>query len=168
MIDNREPTRRKTKWAEAHPSKPPLQQEPDHVVGRDMSENKTSTSGASCVHKTSQYAENANTSQEKKEMTVMDQELDKKLTNMLTIMETNQKQISDNIKSIFNYLSRENNSRANEINMLRSRNDYNERVLKDFNDVKDKLTTYRKLFWGLVGSLVGIAMIALSLKAFLP
>ena len=96
----------------------------------------------------------------------MDQELDKRLSNMQAIMEANDKQISDNIKTIYNYLSRENNTRQNEINILRSTNQYNERVLKDFNDIKDKLKTYRKLYWGLVGSIVVIAFITLSLIAF--
>lgn len=98
----------------------------------------------------------------------MDVELDKKLTNLQTIMETNQKQISDNIKTIFTYLARQDNSRESEINRLRSSNQYNERVLKDFNDIKDKLTTYRKLFWGTVSGLVSILVIFLGLKAFLP
>lgn len=166
MIDNREPARHKSKWTEAHPSKPQLQQEPDHVVGRDLSANKESTTGASCVLKTNQYANTAQNSDRKEETTAMDQELDKRLKNMQTIMETNQKQISDNIKTIYNYLSRENNSRQNEINILRSTNQYNERVLKDFNEIKESAKTYKKLFWGLVGSIVVIAFITLSLIAF--
>lgn len=96
----------------------------------------------------------------------MDQELDKRLSNMQAIIEANDKQISDNIKTIYNYLSRENNSRQNEINILRSTNQYNERVLKDFNEIKESAKTYKKLFWGLVGSIVVIAFITLSLIAF--
>lgn len=96
----------------------------------------------------------------------MDQELDKRLSNMQAIMEANDKQISDNIKTIYNYLSRENNSRQNEINTLRSTNQYNERVLKDFNEIKESAKAYKKLFWGLVGSIVVIAFITLSLIAF--
>lgn len=170
MIDNREPARRKSKWAEAHPFKPQGQQEPEHVVGRDMSENKSSTTDASSVHKTSPFVETVqNINQtEQKEIKVMDQELDNRLKNMQTIMEANQKQISDNIRNIFNYLSRENKSRENEINLLRSTNQYNEKVLKDFNTVKETATTYKKLFWGTVGGLVSILIIVLGLKAFLP
>ena len=162
MIDNREPARRKSKWAEAHLSQ---KQEVDHVVGRDMSENKTTTD-ASCVLKTSSSVENANTISEKEEMTVMDQELDKRIKNLQTIMETNQKQISDNIRIIYTYLSKENNNKDNEINDLRVETRHNKYILKDFDDIKNKLNTYRKLFWGVVGSLISIAFIVLTLKAF--
>lgn len=98
----------------------------------------------------------------------MDVELDKRLKNLQTIMETNQASIKEEIKNIFSYLARENNSRVNEINTLRSTAQYNERVLKDFNELKEKLLTYKKLFWGTIGIIVSIIIIVLSFIAFMP
>lgn len=97
----------------------------------------------------------------------MDQELDKRLRNMQAIMEANHLSLKDEIGKIYTYLSRENSNRAAEINTLRSTNQYNERVLKDFNNVKETANKYKRLYWGTICGLVGIVIIALAVKAFI-
>lgn len=166
MEDPREPQKRTwvtqatTRFKQQNP-------EPDRIVGRDMSENMESTSAASSVPRIKTSANTAPITGRKEETTVMDPELDKRIKNLQTIMETNQKAIKDELSLLRNYLAKDKRNTEEEIYKLRCDNQYNERVLKDFNAVKDSAKKYKQLFWGLTGSLAGLLTIFLAAKAFI-
>ena len=108
MDDPRYPTKtRKRNWVKAGQE---LQQEPEHVVGRDMSTNLKQTTPASSVQKISPSAENVqniNTGNEK----AMEQEVSERLTAMQTIFESGHRENNIRLDKIYNYLSRDSQSK---------------------------------------------------------
>ena len=98
-MDARDSTREKksrTGWAKQIVK----DQEPDHIVGRDMSENLTSP--ASSALKTNQSAKNVQNSIKEEENTHMDRELDDRLTKLQRVVEESLKENNSWIAKLYN------------------------------------------------------------------
>lgn len=103
MDDPRNATRtKKRNWVKA---------EPEHVVGRDMSANIAQTTPASSAQKTKTSAENAQNIAQEKEISAMDQEVSDKLTTLQTVFESGHRENNNRLDKIYNYISRESQSK---------------------------------------------------------
>ena len=74
--------------------------EPEHVVGRDMSENMTSS--ASSVQGTNQSAKNVQNSIKEEETAHMERELDDRLTKLQRVVEESLKENNSWIAKLYN------------------------------------------------------------------
>ena len=98
---------RKRNWVKAGQE---LQQEAEHVVGRDMSANIKPTTPASSAQKTRQFAENVQNITQEKEMDTAP-EVSNRLTALQTIFESGHRENNIRLDKIYNYLSRDSQSK---------------------------------------------------------
>lgn len=107
MIETRETrTKKKRTWVQVTPAVASLEPEPERVVGRDLSENIKSTTGASSVQKTKISAESAqNTNIESGKDTAP--EPADRLMALQGILESGQRETNARLDKVFNYLARE-------------------------------------------------------------
>lgn len=107
MIETRETrTKKKRTWVQVTPAVASLEPEPERVVGRDLSENIKSTTGASSVQKTKISAESAQNTNTGNAKDTAPEPADR-LTALQGILESGQRETNARIDKIFCYLTRE-------------------------------------------------------------
>lgn len=158
-MDARDSTREKksrTGWAKQIVK----DQEPDHIVGRDMSENLTSP--ASSALKTNQSAKNVQNSIKEEENTHMDRELDDRLTKLQRVVEESLKENNSWIAKLYNSTLNRVADISNQLSAAKTREGIMEDRMKELNAQIRELKEWKRWFLIIIISEVSALIIYLA------
>ena len=158
-MDARDSTREKksrTGWAKQIVK----DQEPDHIVGRDMSENLTSP--ASSALKTNQSAKNVQNSTKEEETTHMDRELDDRLTKLQRVVEESLKENNSWIAKLYNSTLNRVADISNQLSAAKTREGIMEDRMKELNAQIRELKEWKRWFLIMIISEVSALIIYLA------
>ena len=164
--DSNRGTRKKSKWVPDLIQEEIVQpQEANHVVGRDQGvvmEEKLTTpaSYAPAIKKSATIAQN---SKKEKEDTAMEAEFAEALKKIQEGIEDNQKKQLNVLNQIFTKSKEVIDRDKVRIASLEADNRYYSRLSEDVAELKKQLKTYKKLFWGTIGSLTVLLIVFLLL-----
>ena len=164
--DSNHGTRKKSKWVQDLIQEEIVQpQEVEHVVGRDQSAvmDKKSTTDASSAHGTKKSATDAPNTRKEEENIHMEVELANKLNEIQQEIDANQKKQLTVLNQLFTKAKEVIDGDKVKIATLEADNRYYSRLSEDVVELKKQLKTYKKLFWGTIGSLTVLLIVFLLL-----
>ena len=159
MTDPRDYTREKksrTGWAKQIVK----DQEPEHVVGRDMSENLTSS--ASSAPKTNQSAKTVQNSIRKEESILMDRELDERLTKLQRVVEESLKENSSWTAKLYNSTLNRVADLSNQLSACHTREGIMKDRMEELNAQIKELKEWKRWFLRIIISEVSALIIYLA------
>ena len=158
-MDARDSTREKksrTGWAKQIVK----DQESDHVVGRDMSENLTSS--ASSVQGTNQSAKTVQNIIRKEENTHMDRELDERLTKMQRVVEESMKSNNSWIAKLYNSILQRVADLSNQLSACHTREGIMKERMEELTAQIKELKEWKRWFLIMIISEVSALIIYLA------
>ena len=164
--DSNRGTRKKSKWVQDLIKEEAVQpQEVEHVMGRDQSAvmEEKSTTDASSAQKTKTSVTNAQSLRKEKEDIAMEVELVNKLNEIQQEIDSNQKKQLTVLNQLFTKAKEVIDGDKVKIATLEADNRYYSRLSEDVVGLKKQLKTYKKLFWGTIGSLTVLLIVFLLL-----
>ena len=164
--DTNRGTRKKSKWVQDLIKEEAVQpQEVEHVVGRDQGVvmEEKSTTDASSAHGTKTSVTNAQSLRKEEEDTAMEAEFADALKKIQAGIEDNQKKQLNVLNQIFTKAKEVIDGDKVKIATLEADNRYYSRLSEDVVELKKQLKTYKKLFWGTIGSLTVLLIVFLLL-----
>ena len=135
-------------------------QEPDHVVGRDMSENLTTP--ASSVQGTNQSVENVPNIIRKEENTHMDRELDERLTKLQRVVEESLKENNSWIAKLYNSTLSRVADLSNQLSACHTREGIMKDRMEELNAQSKDLKEWKRWFLIMIISEVSALIIYLA------
>ena len=135
-------------------------QESEHVVGRDMSENMTSP--ASSVQGTNQSAKNALNSTKEEETTHMDRELDDRLTKLQRVVEEAMKENNSRIAKLYNSILNRVADISNQLSAAKTREGIMKERMEELNAQIKDLKQWKRGFLIMIISEVSALIIYLA------
>lgn len=162
--DTNRGTRKKSKWVQDLIKEEAVKpQEVEHVVGRDQSAvmEEKSTTDASYAHATKTSATNVQNSKMEEEDTLMEVELAEKLKEIQQGIDSNQKKQLTVLNQIFTKAKEVIDEDKVKIATLEADNRYYSRLSEDVVGLKKQLKTYKKLFWGTIGTITIVLILYL-------
>ena len=140
-------------------------QEVEHVMGRDQSAvmEEKSTTDASSAQKTKTSVTNAQSLRKEKEDIAMEVELVNKLNEIQQEIDSNQKKQLTVLNQLFTKAKEVIDGDKVKIATLEADNRYYSRLSEDVAELRKQLKTYKKLFWGTIGSLTVLLIVFLLL-----
>lgn len=164
--DSNRGTRKKSKWVQDLIKEEAVQpQEVEHVMGRDQSAvmEEKSTTDASSAQKTKTSVTNAQSLRKEEEDTAMEAEFADALKKIQAGIEDNQKKQLNVLNQIFTKAKEVIDGDKVKIATLEADNRYYSRLSEDVAELRKQLKTYKKLFWGTIGSLTVLLIVFLLL-----
>ena len=164
--DSNRGTRKKSKWVQDLIKEEAVQpQEVEHVMGRDQSAvmEEKSTTDASSAQKTKTSVTNAQSLRKEKEDIAMEVELVNKLNEIQQEIDSNQKKQLTVLNQLFTKAKEVIDGDKVKIATLEADNRYYSRLSEDVAELRKQLKTYKKLFWGTIGSLTVLLIVFLLL-----
>ena len=164
--DSNRGTRKKSKWVQDLIKEEVVQPlEAEHVVGRDQSAvmDEKSTTPASYAPAIKKSATIAQSLRKEKEDIAMEVELVNKLNEIQQEIDSNQKKQLTVLNQLFTKAKEVIDGDKLKIATLEADNRYYSRLSEDVAELKKQLKTYKKLFWGTIGSLTVLLIVFLLL-----
>ena len=164
--DSNRGTRKKSKWVQDLIKEEPIvAQEVEHVLGRDQGVvmEEKSTTDASSAHGTKTSVTNTQSLRKEEEDTAMEAEFADALKKIQAGIEDNQKKQLNVLNQIFTKAKEVIDGDKVKIATLEADNRYYSRLSEDVVELKKQLKTYKKLFWGTIGSLTVLLIVFLLL-----
>ena len=164
--DSNRGTRKKSKWVQdLIKEETVVAQEVEHVLGRDQSAvmEEKSTTDASSAQKTKTSVTIAQNSKKVEEDNHMEVEFAEALKKIQAGIEDNQKKQLNVLNQLFTYAKEVLDRDRVKIASLEADNRYYSRLSEDVAELKKQLKTYKKLFWGTIGSLTFLLIVFLLL-----